>query len=478
MLVKPARSLARDVVAADALDGSGRPRFSIIARQGLWRDALLRRMLAVADLGAVLGAGAALAVSSQGQVNHALWAALLAPVWLVLAKLLGLYERDQRSLRHLTVDELPAIFTWAVVGTAMLALLLAATPAGAMSAGAALWTGVAAGIGALVLRVVARFTWRRMTPPERALIVGDGALATAARRKIELFPDMHVTVSGELARLTVGDLHAPTEILAGADRILLAAAHLDEQLMAELVGFCRSRQIKLSVVPPVRGMFGTAVELNHVADLPVVEYNTWDVSRSTMLLKRILDLAVAATMLILLAPLLLLIAGLVLVESGRPILFRQRRVGQHGRTFRMLKFRTMVANAEDVLPALVAFDQLQEPMFKLTHDPRVTRVGRVLRRASLDELPQLLNVVKGDMSLVGPRPEQVELVERYSEPQRVRLSVKPGLTGPMQVYGRGQLTFDERLALEREYIENISVGRDLHILALTVSSVFHGRGAF
>ena len=117
-------------------------------------------------------------------------------------------------------------------------------------------------------------------------------------------------------------------------------------------------------------------------------------------------------------------------------------------------------------------------MFKLADDPRVTRVGRLLRRTSLDELPQLWNVLRGDMSLVGPRPEQIDLVERYRPEHRFRLSVKPGITGPMQVFGRGDLTFHERLAVELDYIENLSLRRDLHILALTVSAVWAGRGAY
>jgi lipopolysaccharide/colanic/teichoic acid biosynthesis glycosyltransferase len=116
-------------------------------------------------------------------------------------------------------------------------------------------------------------------------------------------------------------------------------------------------------------------------------------------------------------------------------------------------------------------------MYKLRQDPRVTRVGRLLRRTSLDELPQLWNVLKGEMSLVGPRPEQAELVERYTREQLFRLDVKPGLTGPMQVYGRGHLTFEERLAVEREYVENLSLGRDARILTLTIAAVFTGRGA-
>jgi lipopolysaccharide/colanic/teichoic acid biosynthesis glycosyltransferase len=124
------------------------------------------------------------------------------------------------------------------------------------------------------------------------------------------------------------------------------------------------------------------------------------------------------------------------------------------------------------------FDELPEPMFKFRSDPRVTRVGRVLRRLSLDELPQIWNLLRGDMSLVGTRPEQLELVERYSPEHRFRLDVKPGLTGPMQVHGRGELTFEERLAVERDYIENMTIGRDLRILAMTIAAVVGGRGAY
>jgi exopolysaccharide biosynthesis polyprenyl glycosylphosphotransferase len=452
--------------------------FSIIRRQGAWRDALLRRMLAIADLSAGLLGSISLAVTGTGRVNEALWTAALAPVWLVTAKLLGLYDRDQRSLRHLTVDELPSILTWSLAGTAGLALLLHVTPAGPLTAGEAVRMGIVSATAVLLFRAVSRAAWRRITPPERAIIVGEGALATAARRKFELFPDIHIQIAAELPELLSEDLREAPEVLRTADRILLATSRLDEHLIAELVAFCRRRQIKLSVVPPARGMFGTAVELNHIADLPVVEYNTWDVSRSTQLLKRVADVLIAAAVLVVLSPICLLIALLVLIQSGRPVFFRQARAGQDGKPFLVLKFRTMVPNAEELLEALVPIEMLTDPMFKLRGDPRVTWVGRLLRRSSLDELPQLVNVLKGDMSLVGPRPEQLDLVQRYEKHHLFRLGVKPGLTGPMQVYGRGELTFEERLAVERDYIENMSLGRDLHILALTVSSVFHGRGAF
>jgi lipopolysaccharide/colanic/teichoic acid biosynthesis glycosyltransferase len=225
-------------------------------------------------------------------------------------------------------------------------------------------------------------------------------------------------------------------------------------------------------------MFGTAVHLDHVADLPVVQYTTWDVSRSTLFIKRVADVVIAAAGLVVLAPLFALVALAIRLDSRGPVIFTQVRAGGNGRPFRMHKFRTMVSNAEALLPEIVAIETLAEPMFKLPDDPRRTRVGRFLRRASLDELPQLLNVLKGEMSLVGPRPEQLELVERYAPEQRFRLAVKPGMTGPMQVFGRGALSFEERLAVERDYIENLTLGRDLRILALTIPTALTGRGAY
>jgi lipopolysaccharide/colanic/teichoic acid biosynthesis glycosyltransferase len=177
-------------------------------------------------------------------------------------------------------------------------------------------------------------------------------------------------------------------------------------------------------------------------------------------------------------PFLLFVALALLVDSGFPVFFRQVRAGERGRPFQMLKFRTMVRDAEGMLAQLVPFDELTDPMFKLKADPRVTRVGRVLRRASVDELPQLVNVLRGDMSIVGPRPEQLDLVERYAPEHQFRLQVKPGITGPMQVYGRGELTFDERLAVEREYVENLSLARDIRIVLMTLPAVFGRRGAF
>lgn len=194
--------------------------------------------------------------------------------------------------------------------------------------------------------------------------------------------------------------------------------------------------------------------------------------------KRLIDLAGALVLLPLVAPLMAVIALAIKLDSRGPVLFRQVRIGQKGQPFTIYKFRSMVDDAEQALTQLVDVDALAAPAFKIQNDPRVTRVGRALRRWSLDELPQLFNVLSGEMSLVGPRPEEARMVARYTDDQRRRLAVKPGLTGPMQINGRGDLPFDERLRLELDYIEHYSLARDIAILARTLPVVLGGAGAY
>jgi exopolysaccharide biosynthesis polyprenyl glycosylphosphotransferase len=439
-------------------------------------EPLLRRMLAVADTFAIAAAAIIVGLWGSGP-GGALLLVLFAPVWIITAKLAGLYDRDHRTLRHLTVDELPWLVVWTLSSTALLTLLLAPFPALDLSSDDRLlvW-GTALSLG-FTFRAGMRTLWRRVTPPQRVLIVGDGPLAQAVVRKLELFPDIHAEIAGRIENCALL-LERLEEFGENVDRIVIACSELSEELLETLLPFCRLRAVKLTIVPPTRGMFGTATHLTHIAELPLLDYNTWDISRTTVALKRVFDVAVAITGLLLAVPLFLLAGLATLLDSGRPVFFRQTRGGEHGRPFQMLKFRTMVRDAEALLPQLVPFDELTDPMFKLRADPRVTRVGLLLRRTSIDEVPQLINVLRGEMSVVGPRPEQLDLVGRYAVEHQFRLQVKPGMTGPMQVYGRGELSFDERLAVEREYVENLSLARDLRILLMTLPAVFRRSGAF
>ena len=456
------------------------PGFSVRRRTGRWRDALRRRYLAGADVTAVLAASA---VSGALTAGPLLTLAAL-PVWIVLAKLHGLYDRDHRVIRHLTSDEIGAVIAWTATGLLVVLGLDELSAGEALTPKDGLRLALALVLLAPLTRAAARWLWRATVPPERVLVVGSGALASSTRRKLEILGDAHQELVADTvepgavadlprARATLDAILAEHRI----ERVLVAAETLDTQVLSGLAVACRERVLKLGFVPPAHGALGSTAQLGHLAELPVIDCLTWDPPRSTLLLKRVLDVAVAGVLLLLTSPLLLFVALVIRLTSPGPVLFRQRRAGAGGEPFWMLKFRSMHADAEARLDELISLDELPAPAFKLDNDPRITRVGRVLRRTSSDELPQLINVLRGEMSLVGPRPEQVELVALYTEAERVRLVVKPGMTGPMQVMGRGRLDFAERLRLERDYIETLSITNDVRILMRTVGSVLSGRGA-
>jgi exopolysaccharide biosynthesis polyprenyl glycosylphosphotransferase len=443
-----------------------------------WRDARRRRLLALADVSAAAVAMAIVTVPTTGT----LWAFLFLPLWPLLAKLFGLYDRDHRALRHLTADEVPSILAWVALTTTATVLLMSLTPVGMVSFGVGMALFVVAAVAAIGFRSLTRWLWWRLTPPELVGLVGDGPVLASLQRKFQLFREMHLELGAvrEIADLGTGREREEElrELTGRVDRIVVAATGVEADLIGYLKDLCRSRQVKISAVSPLRGKALPSERFVQLADLPILEYNTWDPSRSTLLIRRLFDFVVAAVGLVLFAPFALVIAIAIKLDSPGPVLFSQIRAGLDGRPFRIFKLRTMSVDAEAALGDLVDIDTLDEPVFKLKDDPRVTRVGALLRRFSIDEIPQLINVLVGEMSIVGPRPEQVELVERYTEAERVRLSVKPGVTGPMQVFGRGELTFSERLAVEIQYIENPSLGQDLRILIHTLPAVFRGTGAF
>lgn len=210
---------------------------------------------------------------------------------------------------------------------------------------------------------------------------------------------------------------------------------------------------------------------------PDLAQQSGTIAGTAYLLKRLVDVVgslIGLVITVLLTPLLSL---MIAIDSPGPVLFRQLRIGRGGRQFVLYKFRTMDIDAEERLGELVDLAQLEQPAFKLADDPRVTRVGHFLRRWSLDELPQFWNVLRGEMSLVGPRPEEARIVALYSDWHRRRLAVKPGMTGPMQVQGRGDLPLDQRVKLEIEYIEEYTLRRDMRILAETIPSLIKGKGA-
>jgi exopolysaccharide biosynthesis polyprenyl glycosylphosphotransferase len=429
-------------------------------------------------------------MTATTDVGDLFWAVLFVPAWILVLKLHGLYDNDHRRIRHSTLDELPALVSASALGTIAIDGLLALSPVGPLSSKSAILLGFGAFAGCFAVRAVLRFGWQRVTGVATGLVIGPAAAADVVARRIATHPEARLRLVGYLSAPRDKDRRASLPRLGSIEEISRVAREHDvervvvtEQEMSEadaehLIEECKAAGLGLTLLPRHYGLLGPGIELNRLAELPVLDFRFSDPPRSTIAMKRALDVAVSGLMLALLSPLLAAIAVFILVDSGSPVFFRQKRAGKDGVPFTMLKFRTMVADAEERLAELVDLEKLDEPAFKIPDDPRITRAGRLLRRTSLDELPQLINVLKADMSLVGPRPEEEAVVALYDERQRVRLAVKPGLTGPMQVYGRGDLTFEERLAMERDYLDNLSVTGDLAILLRTPRAIVRGDGAY
>jgi exopolysaccharide biosynthesis polyprenyl glycosylphosphotransferase len=215
-----------------------------------------------------------------------------------------------------------------------------------------------------------------------------------------------------------------------------------------------------------------------VAGLPLLHVEQPQAGKAGGLSKRSFDVVMSMIALVLLAPLFVAVALVVKLQDGGPVFFRQARVGRDGKVFRMLKFRSMVLDAEERLAEVRALNDFEGVLFKIKEDPRMTRAGRWMRRYSVDELPQLLNVLRGEMSLVGPRPPLSSEVDRYADDAHRRLLVRPGLTGLWQVSGRSSLSWDESVRLDLYYVDNWSMTADLVIIAKTVRAVLSKNGAY
>jgi len=453
------------------------------------RGSVLRRLLALGDWTALVGSLCLVtATTSTTDIATLFWAVLFSPVWIAVVKLHGLYDNDHRRIRHSTLDELPQLVSAGVFGTLVLDGLLALSPVGPLSPTSAIAVGIGATAGSFVLRGVLRFLWHRLTGVAAGIAIGPAAAVDVIARRVSTHPEARLALVGylapegeeaaELPRLGRVEDISRVARECQIERVVVAEQKMSLTAAERLIEECKAEGLALTFLPQHYGLLGPGIELNRLAELPVLDFRFSDPPRSTLAMKRLMDVLVSGLLLLLLSPLLLAISALILLDTGRPVLFRQRRAGRDGEPFTMLKFRTMVVDAEQRLPELIDLAKLDQPAFKIPNDPRITRTGRWLRRSSLDELPQLLNVLGGSMSLVGPRPEEEGVVALYDERQRQRLAIKPGITGPMQVYGRSDLTFEERFAMDRDYLDNLSLLTDLAILLRTPRAIVRGEGAY
>ncbi len=280
----------------------------------------------------------------------------------------------------------------------------------------------------------------------------------------------------------LGDLESIVRVIAEQDATAVAVTSCDEMsgpALRRMSWELEGTGVDILLAPALTDIAGPRIHIRPVAGLPLLHVEEPELSGGRRLLKTFFDRATALTALVLLLPVFTLISLSVRLTSAGPALFRQTRCGRFGEPFTIYKFRSMRAGAEAGLEVLLAHNERSEGLlFKIRRDPRVTRVGKFLRRYSLDELPQLLNVVKGDMSLVGPRPPLPSEVANYETDVRRRLLVKPGLTGLWQVSGRSELSWEESVRLDLLYVENWSLALDFMILWKTFFAVIHGRGAY
>jgi len=455
-------------------------------------DPAVRRLLLLGDaLAVVLALAVALLIPSAPARGHRfVWGLVALPVMLILFKLYGLYDRDVKRISHSTVDDLPWLFHATVIGALIVWLFSRLTPLHRLDFAEIVLFGIGVMLLVTTARVIARTSARRVLGWEAALLVGGGDMAQALVNKLAAHPEYRLRVIGRLSRAhtdhdsarpdlpRLGSLEDLEDVaaLSGATRVVFSARDVDESELERVLQRCRASSLKVSVLPGLADVLGPGVEIDDVEGVTVLGVNPPWLPRSSRAMKRAMDIAVAASLLLLSAPVMVASAIVIKLDSSGPIFFAQERVGKGGRRFRLFKLRTMVVDAEARRAQLLA--QSTDPdWLKLERDPRVTRVGRRLRRLSLDELPQLWNVLRGEMSMVGPRPLIPTEDDRVLGWARGRLDLTPGITGYWQVLGRTRIPFEEMVKLDYLYVMNWSLWEDARLMFRTLPVVVGGHGA-
>jgi exopolysaccharide biosynthesis polyprenyl glycosylphosphotransferase len=323
---------------------------------------------------------------------------------------------------------------------------------------------------------------RRFAPRRRLVVVGANLVGQELARELEARFEVlgYVDNGADLEALDrpllspIAELEAIVRS-AAVDEIVIALPQERREQVDRVVGRGFGRPVEVKVIADLGEQLPRRLELGRFGSRPYIGFApvapvTW--------LKRASDIALSGIAIVAGAPFLLVIAAAIKIDSHGPVLYRQRRAGKDGVTFDMLKFRSMCDGAEGLLDDLAARNEATGPLFKIRRDPRVTRVGRFLRRYSLDELPQLFNVIRGEMSLVGPRPPLPSEVAKYEEWQTARLRARPGMTGLWQVSGRSEVPFSDMVRLDLHYVRNWSFGLDLEIMLRTIPAVVANRGAY
>ncbi|MDO5627564.1 MAG: sugar transferase [Mobilicoccus sp.] len=463
-----------------------------------WATAYLRRMVAVDVLVGIIGAilAATLRFGEALSWQYVAVSVLIVPTWIAALALSNAYER---RFMGVSVEEYRAVVR-AVVG--VLAVL---------AVSAFILNVLLARLYVLILLPVlfvggllGRFFMRRWLTSARArgdlmqrtVVVGRADAVSALVRSIKSEPGQGLLPVAVCASGLDGDWNAaatiegvnvsggPRDAVAVADRVgaevVAVASHPDlaGKALRRLAWALEERGIELIVSPGLLDVAGPRLSIRPSRNLSLLHIERPAAGRRSVILKQIMDRSLAALLVLALSPILIAAAIAIKVTDPGPVFFKQKRVGIRGELFGIYKFRTMVVDAEARLAALQARSDGNGVLFKMKGDPRITKVGGFLRRYSIDELPQLFNVILGDMSLVGPRPPLPAEVEQYEPDALRRLHVRPGMTGLWQVSGRSDLSWEESLRLDLRYVDNWSPIGDLHILARTAHAVVRGSGAY
>jgi exopolysaccharide biosynthesis polyprenyl glycosylphosphotransferase len=476
------------------------------------RGALVRATLLTADIVALviaflatellfpsLVAGGGGAGSAFSTTEWALFF-LMLPVWPVMARLYGLYRHDQERTDWSTADDLVRVFNLLTAGTWLLMF-------GARVTGWAqpdtlklsvFWVLALASVS--VGRVGARtFCRRQLAYVQNAVIVGAGRVGQRVACKLTQHREYGINVVGFVDKdplswdggNTIGPSH--DRLLGSIDdlpnlvryfdveRVVLAFSEVKDERTLEALRQIADLDVQIDVVPRLYELIGPDAVIHSAEGLPLIGLPPVRLSRAAQATKRLLDVVLSALGLLALAPLWLAVAIAIKLDSRGPVFYRQTRMGARSRPFRIFKFRTMAVDADARKADVIAFNRHAEPggdprMFKISYDPRVTSVGRFLRRYSIDEFPQLLNVLIGQMSLVGPRPLILDEDSHVAGWARRRLDVKPGMTGLWQVYGGSSIPFGEMVQLDYRYVRTWSVWNDVLLLIRTGAVVLRGSG--
>lgn len=473
------------------------------SRKALVRAALLSAdavglLVAFAATHALLLAGGAPAAWQREAVSQSVLFLSMLPFWLFGAALYGLYRRDGERTDHSTTDDLGTLFHLVVVGTWSLALLAGLSGQGYPRPAELLLFPALALATVSLCRLSARaFCRRRLVYVQDTLVVGAGRVGQLVARKLLHHPEYGINVLGfvddDPLAWAEADVQAHSSVLGSidelydlvleldVDRVVFAFSELTDEQSLQALRRLADLDVLIDIVPRFFEMIGPQAEIHTAEGIPLIGLAPVRLSRLARTTKRAFDVAASALGLIALAPLLVLVAIAVKVDSPGPVFFPQTRVGSRGRLFRIFKFRTMVADADAHKGEVMELNRHAQPggdprMFKIAQDPRVTRFGRFLRRYSVDELPQLINVLVGQMSLVGPRPLILDEDQHVHGWARRRLDVKPGITGLWQVYGGSAIPFGEMVQLDYLYVRTWSLWSDIRLLLRTLPVVARGTG--